>query len=89
VLDAVRRIPRGQVRTYGEVAAAAGSAGASRAVGSIMKANVDPGVPCHRVVRGDMRAGEYNRTGGERTKVARLRDEGVEFRRGRIIRRAT
>lgn len=89
VLEAVRRIPRGQVRTYGEVAAAAGSAGAARAVGSLMKANVDPTVPCHRVVRSDMTPGDYNRPGGTRTKVARLREEGVQIEGATISREST
>ncbi|MEY4722541.1 MAG: hypothetical protein RLZZ324_54 [Candidatus Parcubacteria bacterium] len=84
-LAVVRRIPRGQVRTYGEVARAAGSPGAARAVGSLMKANHDPNVPCHRVVRADLRAGEYNR-GGERAKIARLKKEGVAFSGARVVR---
>lgn len=47
----VRAIPRGEVRTYGEVAAAAGRPRAARAVGQVMATNpVPPIVPCHRVV---------------------------------------
>ncbi len=86
VLAVVRTIPRGSVMTYKEVAAAAGHPGAFRAVGSLMKANADPGVPCHRVVRSDLRPGVYNRAGGERTKARRLAGEGVRFVRGRIAR---
>ncbi len=51
----VRQIPKGQTRTYGEVAAAAGRPGAARAVGTVMKGNFDPTVPCHRVIRSDGR----------------------------------
>jgi O-6-methylguanine DNA methyltransferase len=86
VLAAVRSIPRGRVMTYKEVAAAAGRPRAFRAVGSIMKANADPAVPCHRVVRSDLRPGGYNRPGGERTKARRLASEGVRIVRGRIER---
>ncbi|HSD12085.1 MAG TPA: MGMT family protein [Patescibacteria group bacterium] len=86
VLAVVRLIPKGSVMTYKEVAFAAGHPGAFRAVGSVMKANVDPGVPCHRVVRSDLRPGEYNRSGGERTKIRRLASEGVRVVRGRIVR---
>lgn len=86
VLAVVRRIPAGRVMTYKEVASAAGSPGAFRAVGSVMKANGDPSVPCHRVVRSDLRPGEYNRPGGERTKTRRLASEGVRVARGRIVR---
>ena len=51
VVSACRKIGRGRTRTYGELAAAAGSPGASRAVGSVMAKNRFPIiVPCHRVV---------------------------------------
>ena len=51
VLDYVRTIPPGEVRTYAEVAAAAGKTGAARAVGNAMSSNLTPIiVPCHRVV---------------------------------------
>jgi methylated-DNA-[protein]-cysteine S-methyltransferase len=44
-------IPYGEMRTYGEVAAAAGDAGAARAVGTACNHNPIPLiVPCHRVV---------------------------------------
>lgn len=60
VIDIVRAIPSGSTLSYAEVASRAGSTGASRAVGSIMKANTDLSVPCHRVVRSDGNPGEYN-----------------------------
>ena len=51
VLLAVSRIPKGEVRTYGEIAAMAGSPRAARAVGQVMAHNpLAPIVPCHRVV---------------------------------------
>jgi methylated-DNA-[protein]-cysteine S-methyltransferase len=51
VLDATRAIPRGEVRTYGWVAARIGKRGAARAVGQALGANPIPLViPCHRVV---------------------------------------
>lgn len=80
VLAVVRSIPRGLTMSYGEVAAAAGSPGAARAVGTIMKSNFDPSVPCHRVIRSDGRPGEYNR-GGARRKAALLRQEKVAKKR--------
>lgn len=76
VLDVVRAIPRGSVLTYKEVAAKAGSGGASRAVGTIMSKNDDSTVPCHRVVRSDGAVGNYNR-GGEKTKRMLLVKEGA------------
>lgn len=76
VRDAVRQIPKGQTRSYGEVARAIGHPGAARAVGTVMKLNHDPTVPCHRVIRADGRLGGYNR-GGEARKRAVLAAEGA------------
>jgi len=72
----VSKIPKGKTMTYGTVAKLAGSPGAGRAVGSIMAANYDPKVPCHRVIRGDGKIGAYNR-GGEKAKRALLIKEGA------------
>ena len=76
VRDAVRQIPKGETRSYGEVAKAIGYPGAARAVGTVMKNNYDPSVPCHRVIRSDGKLGEYNR-GGESAKRRLLESEGV------------
>lgn len=76
VRDAVRQIPKGETRSYGQVAAAIGYPGAARAVGTVMKNNFDPTVPCHRVIRSDGSLGGYNR-GGEEQKRDMLRREGV------------
>jgi O-6-methylguanine DNA methyltransferase len=60
VLDAVRAIPRGEVRSYGEIARAIGRPGAARAVGGAVGRNpVGILVPCHRVVAGDGTLGGY------------------------------
>ncbi len=76
VRDVVRRIKKGETRSYGEVARAAGHPGAARAVGTIMKNNYDPSVPCHRVIRVDGKLGGYNR-GGVARKRELLRKEGA------------
>lgn len=76
----VRTIKKGETFTYGQVAELAGSRGAARAVGTIMKNNSDPTVPCHRVVRSDGRAGHYNR--GDQNKIRKLRQEGIVVVRG-------
>ncbi len=59
VYDAVRKIPKGQTRTYGQVAAAIGSPGAARAVGNALNKNRHKDVPCHRVIRSDGSVGGY------------------------------
>lgn len=76
VLVVVRAIPRGSTMTYGEVARLAGCPGSARAVGSLMRANYDPTVPCHRVVRSDGSVGEYNRGGSSHKRVL-LEEEGA------------
>jgi O-6-methylguanine DNA methyltransferase len=76
VRDAVRQIPKGETRSYGEIATAIGYPGAARAVGTIMKNNFDPMVPCHRVILASGALGSYNR-GGEDLKRAILIAEGA------------
>ena len=76
VKEIVSKIPKGKTMTYKQVAAKAGSPNAARAVGSIMKGNYDPNVPCHRVVRSDGKIGDYNR-GGRVEKIRKLKSEGV------------
>lgn len=75
VKNVVKRIPKGKVLTYKEVALLAGSPNAFRAVGNILNKNYDPGVPCHRVIRSDGTAGGYNR--GAVRKVVILKKEGA------------
>jgi O-6-methylguanine DNA methyltransferase len=78
VLNIVRKIPKGKTVTYKEVAVKADHPGAARAVGSIMRANYDPTVPCHRVIKSDGSLGNYNR-GGNAEKRRILLKEGVRL----------
>jgi O-6-methylguanine DNA methyltransferase len=76
VKSIVSKIPKGKVATYKEVAISAGNPKAARAVASVMKANYDSDVPCHRVIRSDGGLGGYNR-GGIIAKKKLLLEEGV------------
>jgi methylated-DNA-[protein]-cysteine S-methyltransferase len=76
VLEVVKKIPRGRVLTYKEVARRAGRPNAARAVGSIMKQNYNTKIPCHRVIRSDGKIGDYNR-GGRAQKIKKLKAEGA------------
>lgn len=78
VRSAVRQIPKGQTKSYGEVAAAIGHPGAARAVGTVMKNNYDKTVPCHRVICANGKIGAYNR-GGAAKKRALLKAEGALY----------
>jgi O-6-methylguanine DNA methyltransferase len=79
VLEVVRGIDRGEVRPYAWVAREAGSAKASRAVGTVMANNPVPLlIPCHRVIRNDGTTGSYAFGAGE--KVGLLEGEGVSVK---------
>ena len=82
VLAVVRRIPAGRVATYGDVAAAAGSPRAHRAVGNIMRNCSARDVPCHRVVAAAGHLGGYG--GNVGIKRALLAAEGVRIVGSRI-----
>ena len=76
VLRATARIPRGEVRTYGELAAIVGRPRAARAVGTAMARNpVALLVPCHRVVPSSGGVGNYGF--GSDLKAKLLAGEGV------------
>jgi len=75
VYEVVAEIPCGESLSYAEVAAAAGSAGAARAVGNAMARNPIPlVVPCHRVLAAGGALGGF--TGGLDMKEALLAAEG-------------
>lgn len=80
IYDAVKKIPRGKVCTYGQIAAMAGNPRWSRVVGYALHVNPEPGtIPCHRVVT---RNGEVSKAfafGGENMQRLLLSEEGVEF----------
>ncbi len=82
VLAAVRRIPPGRVATYGDIAALAGSPRAWRAVGTIMRENRDPAMPCHRVIASGGSLGGYG--GNLHLKRELLRAEGHDVTRTRV-----
>ena len=73
-----RRIPPGQTRTYGEIAAELGDKGLSRAVGQAMGHNpFAPVVPCHRVLAAGNKPGGFSAGGGALTKLRMLDIEGA------------
>lgn len=75
VYAVVRRIPRGQTRSYRWVAQQLGSARLARAVGQALRRNPDPRrTPCHRVIRADGTLGGY--AWGPTRKRRRLQREG-------------
>lgn len=78
--EEVRKIPRGKVATYGQIAVLAGSPRAARAVGMCMRNNPDiPNTPCHRVVASDGKLTGYSAGDGISSKKKMLEEEGVFF----------
>lgn len=75
VLEVVKKIPKGETMTYGQVAALAGRPKAARVVGMIMSKNYNSKVPCHRVVRADGKIGGYNRGGVDKKKELLVREK--------------
>jgi len=75
VLQIVKRIPKGKVLTYKDLAQLAGNPKAYRAVGNILNKNYDPNIPCHRIIRNDGKTGGYNR--GFKKKLQLLKKEGA------------
>ncbi len=76
VYEAILRIPKGQVRTYAQVARAIGKPKAARAVGQALKRNRwAPAIPCHRVIASDGSLGGYSAPGGLAAKRRLLRCE--------------
>lgn len=78
VLRATLEIPKGEVRTYKQIAESIGHGGAYRAVGSALKKNpLAPMIPCHRVIKSSGELGNYSAGRGTATKRRMLLEEGA------------
>jgi len=78
VYAAVRTLPPGVTRTYGEIARLIAQPGAAQVVGQAMAANPWPlVVPCHRVVAAGGANGGFSAPGGVDTKLRLLAIEGA------------
>ena len=85
IYEAVKKIPKGCVATYGQVAEMAGDKKMARAVGNALHKNPDPdGIPCYRVVnsKGEL-AGEFA-FGGPGAQAALLEADGICVVDGRV-----
>ena len=76
----LKKIPRGNVKTYSQVAKAIGNPLAARAVANAIGKNpYAPKIPCHRVIRSDGSLGGYSGRGGIKTKRFLLKKEGIKL----------
>ena len=80
VWNYLKKIPKGKVETYKQVAKGIGMPKAARAVANACGKNpYAPKIPCHRVIRSDGSIGGYSGRGGIRQKLKLLRSEKVEI----------
>ena len=78
VWNYLKNIPKGQVRTYKQVAIGIKSPKSARAVANACAKNpYAPKIPCHRVIRSDGTLGGYSGRGGIKQKLKLLRSENV------------
>lgn len=85
IYEAVKKIPKGHVATYGQIAEMAGNPRMSIAVGNALHKNPDPlHIPCFRVVnsKGEL-AGAFA-FGGGKAQAELLREDGVEVVNGKV-----
>ena len=80
VYQVVKKIHKGKVMTYGQIAQELGRPKAARAVGNILHQNTSPEIPCHRVVNKKGRLAINYRFGGWKEQKKKLMKEGVKFK---------
>ena len=86
IYDVVRHIPKGNVASYGQIAALAGNKRWSRIVGYALHVNPDPdNIPCYRVVTKDGKVSDAFAFGGGNRQIELLESEGVKFRDGHVV----
>ena len=82
VWNELKNIPKGEVRTYKEIAFAIGKSNSARAVANACGRNPTPiEIPCHRVIRSDGCLGGYSGEGGVSSKRKLLKKEGISLNR--------
>jgi len=80
VWNYLRKIPKGKVKTYMDVAKAIGKPLAVRSVANAIGKNpYPPKIPCHRVIRSDGSLGGYSGKGGIKTKKILLIKEKINI----------
>ena len=85
IYEAVKKIPKGCVATYGKVAEMAGNPRMSRAVGNALHKNPDPEhIPCYRVVNSNGELAGAFAFGGENVQKKLLEADGIEVINGKV-----
>lgn len=85
IYEVVKQIPKGNVATYGQVAALAGNRKWARVVGYALHANPSPDeIPCYRVVNREGRLSEAFAFGGRNRQQELLEQDGIEVVDGKV-----
>ena len=85
IYEAVKKIPKGHVATYGQIAEMAGEPKMARAVGNALHKNPDPeNIPCFRVVNSKGELSGAFAFGGKNEQARRLIQDGVEVVDGKV-----
>ncbi len=80
IYEQVKKIPKGKVASYGQIALMAGNPRWSRVVGYALHSNPEPGIiPCHRIVTKEGKLSKAFAFGGENVQKDLLISEGVTF----------
>ncbi len=86
IYEVVKKIPKGQVASYGQVAALAGNKRWSRVVGYALHVNPDSeAIPCYRVVTKEGKTSPAFAFGGSDVQRELLEADGVEFKDDHVI----
>lgn len=80
VYELVKKIPKGKVVTYGQIAECLGNKNKARVIGNIIHNNPDPAnIPCHRVVNRKGEVADNFAFGGGKIQRVKLENEGIRF----------
>lgn len=86
IYEVVKKIPRGKVATYGQVAALAGNKRWARVVGYALHVNPnEKEIPCYRVVTKDGAVSKAFVFGGKNRQIELLKADGIEFKDDHVI----
>lgn len=85
IYEAVKKIPKGKVATYAQIAEMAGDRKMARAVGNALHKNPDPdNIPCFRVVNSKGECSGSFAFGGLNEQAKRLREDGIEVANNKV-----
>jgi O-6-methylguanine DNA methyltransferase len=85
IYEAVKKIPKGRVATYGQVAELAGDKKMARAVGNALHKNPDPdSIPCYRVVNAKGELAVAFAFGGAEVQAKLLEADGIKVVGGKV-----